>query len=125
MALKLWRRIARHRDLRPISHEREDRTYLPSTLHTPVCVTIVCMQVDRLSITMDPDLGKSVREAAARSGSSVSAWLAAAAAERLRNELLGAALDAWEADSAPFSDKELDAAARVLGVSRHVRGSAA
>ena len=38
------------------------------------------MQVDRLSITMDPDLGKSVREAAARSGSSVSAWLAAAAA---------------------------------------------
>ena len=82
------------------------------------------MQVDRLSITMDPDLGKSVREAAARSGSSVSAWLAAAAAERLRNELLGAALDAWQADSAPFSDKELDAAARVLGVSRHVRGSA-
>ena len=73
------------------------------------------MQVDRLSITMDPDLGKSVREAAARSGSSVSAWLAAAAADRLRNELLGAALDAWEAESTPFSDKELDAAARVLG----------
>ena len=83
------------------------------------------MQVDRLSITMDPDLGKSVREAAARSGSSVSAWLAAAAADRLRNELLGAALDAWEAESTPFSDKELDTAARVLGVSRHARGSAA
>ena len=90
-----------------------------------VCVTTVCMQVDRLSITMDPDLGKSVREAAARSGSSVSAWLAAAAVDRLRNELLGAALDAWEAESTPFSDKELDAAARVLGVSRHARGSAA
>ena len=67
---------------------RGDRTYLPSTLHTPVCVTIVCMQVDRLSITMDPDLGKSVREAAARSGSSVSAWLAAAGAARHLNELL-------------------------------------
>jgi len=94
-------------------------------LHTHVCVTIVCMQVDRLSITMDPDLGKSVRDAAARSGSSVSAWLAAAAADRLRNELLGAALDAWEAESTPFSNKELDAAARVLGVSRHARGSVA
>jgi len=76
------------------------------------------MQVDRLSITMDPDLGSSVREAAARSGLSVSGWLAAAAAARLRNELLGAALDVWEAEATPFSDKELDAAARVLGVSR-------
>jgi hypothetical protein len=83
------------------------------------------MHVDRISITMDPELGTSVREAAARSGSSVSAWLAAAAADLLRNELLGAALDAWETESAPFSDKELDAAARLLGVSRRARDSAA
>jgi hypothetical protein len=74
---------------------------------------------------MDPDLGSSVRKAAARSGLSVSAWLAGAAADRLRNELLGAALDAWEAESTPFSDKELDAAARVLGLSRGSRDSAA
>jgi hypothetical protein len=80
------------------------------------------MQVDRLSVTMDPELGASVRQAAARSGSSVSAWLAAAAGDRLRNELLGAALDAWEAESTPFSDKELDAAARVLGASRTKQG---
>ncbi len=82
------------------------------------------MHVDRLSITMDPDLGTSVREAAARSGSSVSAWLAEAAADRLRHELLGAALDAWESESTPFSDKELDAAAHVLGVVRHAGSSA-
>ncbi len=93
--------------------------------HTTICVTLVCMQVDRLSITMDPDLGKSVREAAARAGTSVSAWLAAAAAGRLRNELLGAALDEWEAESKPFSDRELDAAARVLGVTRPARGGVA
>jgi len=82
------------------------------------------MLVDRLSITMDPNLGRSVREAAARSGSSVSAWLAAAAADRLRNELLGAALDTWEKESTPFSDKELDAAARVLGVAQRSGDSA-
>jgi hypothetical protein len=82
------------------------------------------MQVDRLSITMDPDLGRSVREAAARTGTSVSAWLAAAAADRLRNELLGAALDAWEVEAAPFSDRELDAAARALGLNRRTRGGA-
>ena len=96
-----------------------------SALHTLVCVTTICMQVDRLSITMDPHLGSSVREAAARSGLSVSAWLAAAAADRLRNELLGAALDTWETETTPFSDKELDAAARVLRVSRQSRGGAA
>ncbi|HMD46800.1 MAG TPA: hypothetical protein VKG43_11605 [Acidimicrobiales bacterium] len=77
------------------------------------------MQVDRLSITMDPHLGQAVREAAARAGTSVSAWLTAAAASRLRNDLLGAALDAWEAEDGAFSDAELDAAARLLAHDRH------
>ena len=93
--------------------------------HTIVCVTVVCMQVDRLSITLDPDLGKAVRDAAGRTGTSVSAWLGAAAADRLRNDILGAALDEWEAADGPFSDTELDAAARVLGASRHRRRGAA
>jgi len=78
------------------------------------------MQVDRLPITVNPDLGTSVREATAQSGTSVSAGLAIAAADRFRNELLGAALDLWEAESTPFSDKELDPATRVLGVSRQL-----
>lgn len=70
---------------------------------------------------MDPELGAAVREAAARTGTSVSAWIAAAAADRLRNQLLGAALDAWEAGAEPFSNRELDAAARALGVTRPIR----
>jgi hypothetical protein len=116
-------------ELRPTwtstSSGRHRREFGQRSTLTIVCVTIVCMQVDRISITMDPELGTSVREAAARSGSSVSAWLAAAAADRLRNELLGAALDLWEAESTPFSDRELDAAARVIGISRRARDSAA
>jgi predicted transcriptional regulator len=75
------------------------------------------MHVDRLSVTMDPELGSAVRDAAARSGISVSRWLSQAASDQLRNELLGAALDEWEAEQGPFTDEELDAAARVLGVS--------
>lgn len=86
---------------------------------------VVCMQVDRLSVTMSPDLGSAVREAAARSGMSVSGWLADAAADRLRNDLLGTALDAWEAEDGAFGDDELDAAAATLGVTRRSRGSAA
>lgn len=49
---------------------------------------------------------------------SVSGWLAAAAAQRLRNELLGAALDRWEAEDGPFSDEELKAAAAALSRTR-------
>lgn len=64
---------------------------------------------------MDPRLGAAVRKAAKRSRTSVSAWLAEAASDRVRNELLGRALDAWEADSGTFSAAELAAAERALG----------
>jgi hypothetical protein len=46
----------------------------------------------------------------------VSTWLSEAAADRLRNELLGAALDAWEAEDGSFTEAELDAAAARLGL---------
>lgn len=75
-------------------------------------------QVDRFSVTMPPEIGAAVRDAATRQGTSVSNWLAAAAAQRLRNELLGAALDVWEAEDGPFSNEELDAAAAALGAKR-------
>jgi hypothetical protein len=86
-------------------------------MNTAVCDTFVCMaQVDRFSVTMPPELGEGVRQAAARQGISVSAWLSDAAADRLRNELLGAALDAWESEEGSFTEAELDAAASRLGL---------
>jgi hypothetical protein len=92
--------------------------------HMGVCVTVVCMaQVDRLSVTMPPAIGAAVREAAARQGASVSTWLVAAAAQRLRNELLGAALDRWETEEGPFTNQELNDAVRALG-GAHNRGAA-
>lgn len=60
--------------------------------------------MDRFSVTMPPELGEGVRQAAARQGISVSAWLAEAAADRVRKELLGAALDAWESEDGPFAE---------------------
>ena len=80
-------------------------------------------QVDRLSVTMPPEIGAAVRDAAARQGTSVSTWLVAAAAQRWRNDLLGEALDRWEAEDGPFSNAELDAAAAALGTARK-RGAA-
>ena len=82
-----------------------------------MCVTVVCMaQVDRFSVTMPVELGEGVRHAAARAGVSVSAWLSEAAADRIRNELLGAALDTWESEEGAFTEAELDAAASRLGL---------
>jgi hypothetical protein len=75
------------------------------------------MPVERSPVTMDPRSVK--RFARRRSGhTSVSRWLAQAAADRLRDDLLGAALDAWEAEDGPFEAAELDAAVEALGVSR-------
>jgi hypothetical protein len=79
------------------------------------------MAVDRFSFTMDAELGSAVRESAARANMSVSAWLAEAAADRLRNDLLGRALDRWEAEDGALSDDELDVAAAKLGIDRRPR----
>jgi hypothetical protein len=73
-------------------------------------------QVDRFSVTMPPDLGSAVRDAAERLGASVSSWLSEAAADRLRNDSLGAALDAWEAEDGPLTEDELAEAAAALDV---------
>jgi len=86
-------------------------------MHIVRCDTVVCMaQVDRFSVTMPPELGEGVRQAAARQGTSVSTWLTEAAADKLRNELLGAALDQWESDDGPFTQAELEEAAARLGL---------
>lgn len=36
--------------------------------HTKVCDMIICIQVDRFSVTMEPDFGAAVRDAAERAG---------------------------------------------------------
>jgi hypothetical protein len=74
------------------------------------------MNVDRLSITLEPQLGAAVRKAAKRAGVSVSAWIADATAARIRNEALRHALDVWDAEDGPLTDRELDAAAQALGM---------
>lgn len=76
------------------------------------------MQIDRLSITMEPKLGAAARRAAKRAGMSVSAWIAEATADRLRNDALGRALDAWETEDGAFTADELAAAAERLGLRR-------
>jgi hypothetical protein len=79
------------------------------------------MSVDRLSITLDPRLGTAARKAARRAKVSLSTWIAEATADRVRNELLGDALDRWEAEDGAPTQAELDRAAEALGLTRRRR----
>lgn len=75
------------------------------------------MKVDKLSVSFDPDLGDAVRGAARHRGSSLSGWLAEAAAAKLRAEALADYLEDWETRHGPLTADELATAAGELGVS--------
>jgi predicted transcriptional regulator len=71
----------------------------------------------KLAITVDPEVHARVVAAAAAEGVSVSAWMTEAAkhALKLRDGL--AAVAEWEAEHGAFTEEELDAARRRVGVS--------
>ena len=73
------------------------------------------MKVDKMSISMDPRLGDEVRSAAESEGLSVSAWLAEAAAARLRKRALAAFLSEWQAKHGKITAPELAKARSELG----------
>lgn len=68
-----------------------------------------------MSISMDPQLGDDVRVAAERAGVSVSAWLADAAAARLRKQALADFLSDWQAKHGRITATELAKARAELG----------
>ena len=79
---------------------------------------MICMATERLTISVDTELGKAIRGVAAAMGTSVSAWMAVAAQETMRNIRLGEALDEWQAEDGVFTDDELRIAAKLLGSRR-------
>ena len=86
-----------------------------------------------MSISLAPELGEAVREAAAEAGMTLSEWLGQAAETKLRQDedakilqeaadkrraqALREYLDKWEAEHGAFTDEELARAARELGLS--------
>ncbi len=72
------------------------------------------VNVDKMSVSFDHKLGEAVRVAARHSGGSLSAWLAEAAAARLRADALAEFLDGWESEHGPLSASELNTAAAEL-----------
>jgi hypothetical protein len=75
------------------------------------------VKVDKLSISFEPQLGDAVRSAAAQAGKPVSAWLAEAAASKLRAEALAEFLAGWQTEHGVLTAEELARAERELGLS--------
>ncbi len=72
------------------------------------------MQVHKLSVSFDPELGSAVRGAADRARQTLSSWLAEAAAAKLRADALADFLDSWEVEHGAITEEELAAAATRL-----------
>ncbi len=69
----------------------------------------------KLAITVDPDVYERVLEAAKAEGSSVSAWMTAAARRALTVRDGLAAVAEWEAENGALTEAELDAARKRVG----------
>ena len=74
------------------------------------------MKLDKMRISMDPNLGDEVRAAAQHSGKNLSSWIAEAAAAKLRSEALSKLLDDWEDQNGPLTSEELGKAEAELGL---------
>ena len=74
------------------------------------------MKVDKMSVSLDPELRDAVRSAASRAGKPLSSWLAEAAASKLRAEALAEFLAGWEAKHGVLTAQEIGRAERELGV---------
>ena len=69
--------------------------------------SIHLVAIDKLSISLDESLAQIVRDAAAEENITVSAWLANAAQDRIRNRLLGLALEIDNPEIVALSTEEL------------------
>jgi hypothetical protein len=74
------------------------------------------VKVDKMSVSFDPELGDAVRSAAAQAGKPLSAWLAEAAASKLRAEALAEFLAGWEVEHGVLTAEEIARAEAELGV---------
>ena len=72
------------------------------------------MKVDKMSISLAPDVGEAVRDAAKREGVSLSAWLSDAAARKLRANAFREFIDEWEAEHGAITEEEMTRARREL-----------
>lgn len=75
---------------------------------------ILCVSVERLTVSLESELADAVREAANEQSLNVSAWMAQAAYRELSSRGLREVVAEWEATHGSFTEKELAAARKKL-----------
>lgn len=80
------------------------------------------MSAEKLSISFDDALAKTVRQAAAAEGMSISSWLADAAAAKARQRRLRDALDAFAVEHGRIEDEEIEEIVRTARTSSRLTG---
>jgi hypothetical protein len=78
----------------------------------------MAISVQRLGVSFTPELTAQVRAAAQAAGQPVSAWLAEAARRRLAQDGQLAVVAGWEVEHGTFTEEELAASRRRLGLDR-------
>jgi hypothetical protein len=73
------------------------------------------MAVERITISIDRQLGEAVRQAAADDNTNVSVWASQALQRSLASRGLSAVISDWEAQHGAFTPLELDQARQGLG----------
>lgn len=73
-----------------------------------------------MSVSFEVELGADIREAARAEGLTVSAWLAAAARDRVRTLVLGEVMKEWQERHGAFTPDEIAAAEADLDRAAHM-----
>ena len=74
--------------------------------------------VKKIAVSLEVSLEQQIRAAATERRTTVSGWLANAAANELQRGKLGAFLDVWEAKDGPFTEADFEAVERAWPGSR-------
>jgi GTP cyclohydrolase FolE2 len=73
-------------------------------------------QRDKRSISLPPALAAAIDLEAARQGTTMSAWIAKAAAHQLRLEAGRQGIAEWERENGPFTEAELAEARKTMAM---------
>ena len=81
------------------------------------------MTTDELNVSLEADLGAEVRRSAREAGVEVSAWLAEAAATKLRGEAFAEFVREWEQEHGPLKVSDLARADEALSAAERAPSS--
>ena len=82
------------------------------------------MSIEQIDLSLDGPNGPAIRLTAQEAGLPISAWLAQATPAQLRNVVLRAVLDDWQAEHGYFTDAQIEETRQELHLGKWQPGAA-